>query len=78
MRVNQSVLLRAVTWLLKHQGPRGEFSEKGSLSHTEMHAGPDDAPVALTAYVLMALLEDKSDAVGPGATPDDPIRTSMN
>lgn len=67
MQVNQSVLLRAVTWLLKHQGPRGEFSEKGGLIHTEMHAGPDDAPVALTAYVLMALLEDESYAVGPDA-----------
>eukprot|EP00066_Takifugu_rubripes_P028231 XP_011617497.1 PREDICTED: CD109 antigen-like [Takifugu rubripes] len=60
MRVNQSVLFRAVTWLLKHQGPLGEFSEKGRLIHTEMQAGLDDAPVALTAYVLMALLEDES------------------
>lgn len=78
MRVNQSVLLRAVTWLLKNQGPLGEFSEKSSLIHTEMHAGPDDAPVALTAYVLMALLEDKSYVVGPDETPNEPIRTSMN
>lgn len=78
MGVNQSVLLRAVTWLLKHQGLQGEFSEKGSLIHTEMQAGPDDAPVALTAYVLMALLEDEGYAVGPDATPNEPIRTSMN
>lgn len=79
MRVNQSVLFRAVTWLLKHQGPRGEFSEKGSLIHTEMQAGLDGGPpVALTAYVLMALLEDKSYAVGPAATPNEPIRTSKN
>lgn len=67
MRVNQSVLFRAVTWLLKHQGPLGEFSEKGRLIHTEMQAGLDDTPVALTAYVLMALLEDESYVVGPAA-----------
>lgn len=78
MRVNQSVLFRAVTWLLKHQGSQGEFSEKGSLIHTEMQAGLDDAPVALTAYVLMTLLEDESYAVGPDATTNEPFRTSKN
>lgn len=62
MVVNQSVLARAVTWLLKYQGPRGEFSEAGRLIHTEM----DDAPAALTASVLIALLEDQSYTVGPG------------
>lgn len=72
MQVNQSVLIRAVTWLLKHQGLQGEFSEKGSLISTEMQAGLDDAPVALTAYVLMALLENESYTVGPdgGQSPD--------
>lgn len=65
MMVNQSVLSRAVTWLLKHQGPQGEFSEVGRLIHTETQAGLDDAPAALTAFVLIALLEDESYAVGP-------------
>ncbi len=63
MQVDQSVLARAMTWLLKHQGPQGEFSEAGKLIHTEMQGGLDDGPVALTAYVLMALLEDESYAV---------------
>uniref|UniRef100_A0A3Q4AFB4 Uncharacterized protein n=1 Tax=Mola mola TaxID=94237 RepID=A0A3Q4AFB4_MOLML len=60
MQVKQSVLTRAITWLLKYQGPHGEFSEAGRLIHTEMQGGLDDGPVALTAYVLMALLEDNS------------------
>ncbi|XP_070776881.1 CD109 antigen-like [Enoplosus armatus] len=60
MQVDQSVLSRAMTWLLKHQGPQGEFSEVGRLIHTEMQGGLDNSPVALTAYVLMALLEDES------------------
>lgn len=63
--VNQSVLTSAVTWLLEHQGPQGEFSEVGRLIHTEMQAGLDDAPAALTAFVLIALLEHGSYAVGP-------------
>ncbi|KAM9341256.1 CD109 antigen [Symphorus nematophorus] len=58
MQVDRSVLTRGMTWLLKHQGPQGEFSEVGRLIHTEMQGGLDDGPVALTAYVLMALLED--------------------
>ncbi|XP_059208526.1 CD109 antigen-like [Centropristis striata] len=60
IQIDQSVLTRAVTWLLKHQGPQGEFSEVGMLIHTEMQEELDNGPVALTAYVLMALLEDKS------------------
>lgn len=60
MQVNQSVLTRAMTWLLNHQGSQGEFSEVGRMIHTEMQGGLDSGPVALTAYVLMALLEDES------------------
>ncbi|KAM8917570.1 CD109 antigen [Spinachia spinachia] len=58
MQVDPSVLARAVTWLLKLQGPQGEFGEVGRLISTEMHGGLDNSSVGLTAYVLMALLED--------------------
>ncbi|TDG98647.1 hypothetical protein EPR50_G00202840 [Perca flavescens] len=60
IQVDQSVLTRAMIWLLKHQGPQGEFSEVGPLIHTEMQGGLDNGPVALTAYVLIALMEDQS------------------
>ncbi|XP_049917736.1 CD109 antigen-like [Epinephelus moara] len=60
MQVDQSVLTRAMTWLLKHQGPQGAFIEVGKLIHTEMQGGLDDGSVGLTAYVLMALLEDET------------------
>ncbi|XP_036927375.1 CD109 antigen-like isoform X2 [Acanthopagrus latus] len=60
MQVDQSVLSRAVAWLVKQQGPQGEFSEAGRLIHTEMQGGLDNGPVALTAFVLIALLEDES------------------
>ncbi|XP_062295771.1 CD109 antigen-like [Scomber scombrus] len=63
MQIDQSVLTMAMTWLLRHQGPEGEFSEVGRLIHTEMQGGLDNGPVALTAYVLMALLEDDNYAV---------------
>uniref|UniRef100_A0A3Q3F453 CD109 molecule n=1 Tax=Labrus bergylta TaxID=56723 RepID=A0A3Q3F453_9LABR len=63
MQVDQSVLSRARTWLLKHQGPQGEFNEVGRLIHTEMQGGLDGGSVALTAYVLIALLEDETYAV---------------
>ncbi|XP_072220914.1 CD109 antigen-like [Leuresthes tenuis] len=58
MQVNQTVLTRAMIWLLKHQRPQGEFIEGGRLIHTEMQGELDDGPVALTAYVLLAFLED--------------------
>ncbi|KAK2826253.1 hypothetical protein Q5P01_020467 [Channa striata] len=60
IQIEQSVLTRAMTWLLKRQGLRGEFSEVGSLIHAEMQGGLEKGPVALTAYVLIALLEDET------------------
>ncbi|XP_056249879.1 CD109 antigen-like [Seriola aureovittata] len=60
MQIDYSVLTRAMAWLLKQQGPQGEFSEVGRLIHTEMQGGLDNGPVALTAYVLIALLEDET------------------
>uniref|UniRef100_A0A668TCV7 CD109 molecule n=1 Tax=Oreochromis aureus TaxID=47969 RepID=A0A668TCV7_OREAU len=60
MKIDQNVLDRAVSWLLKRQGPQGEFSEVGRLIHTEMQGGLDKGPVALTAYVLIALLQDEN------------------
>ncbi|XP_074548556.1 CD109 antigen [Halichoeres trimaculatus] len=60
MQVDQNVLTRARTWILKHQGSKGEFKEVGRVIHTEMQGGLDSGPVALTAYVLIALLEDEN------------------
>ncbi|XP_061599290.1 CD109 antigen [Cololabis saira] len=59
-QVDPRVLRAAVAWLLKRQGPAGEFSEVGRLIHTEMQGGLDDSPVALTAFVLLAFLEDEA------------------
>ncbi|MED6248546.1 hypothetical protein ATANTOWER_001779, partial [Ataeniobius toweri] len=60
MQIDQTVLTKATAWLLKHQGSQGEFTEVGKLIHTEMQGGTDDSSVALTAYVLLAFLEDKA------------------
>lgn len=67
IQVEQTVLTRALNWLLKRQGPQGEFSEAGRLIHTEMQGGLDKSPVALTAYVLIALLEDENYVVHQGS-----------
>lgn len=66
MQINQRVLSRAVSWLLQQQGPQGEFREVGRVIHTEMQGGLDGGSAALTAYVLMALLEDESYVVSQG------------
>ncbi|XP_072314147.1 CD109 antigen [Eucyclogobius newberryi] len=60
--VGQNVLTRARDWLLNQQGKEGEFREVGTAMHTEMQAGLDSDHVALTAYVLITLLEDQSTA----------------
>ncbi|XP_038126613.1 CD109 antigen-like isoform X2 [Cyprinodon tularosa] len=59
MLIDHTVLTKATAWLLKHQGSQGEFTEVGKIIHTNMQEGPDDSPEALTAYVLVAFLEDR-------------------
>lgn len=58
--------MRARNWIMKRQGTRGEFNEVGRLIHTEMQGGLDNASVAVTAYVLIALLEDEANVVCEG------------
>ncbi|XP_068608150.1 CD109 antigen-like [Brachionichthys hirsutus] len=58
MQMNQNVLTKSMTWLLEQQGSRGEFTE-GRPIHTEMQGALVDGAVALTAYVLITLLEDE-------------------
>ncbi|KAG7275783.1 hypothetical protein CRUP_005697 [Coryphaenoides rupestris] len=58
--VDQGMMLRAALWLATNQGPGGEFAEAGLVVLTEMRRCRDDCPAALTAFVLMALLEDKT------------------
>ncbi|KAM6954373.1 CD109 antigen [Aplochiton taeniatus] len=54
----ESVTLQGVAgWLAGQQGVDGRFLEPGRVIHTELQGGLD-SPVSLTAYVLMALLED--------------------
>ncbi|KAM7395893.1 hypothetical protein PAMA_007252 [Pampus argenteus] len=55
--IDTNVLHRAADWLGAQQGPDGRFEEPGRVIHTELQGGLD-GPVSLTAYVLIALLED--------------------
>lgn len=55
--IDAQVLQRALAWLAARQGVDGGFVEPGRVIHTELQGG-QDGPVSLTAYVLVALLED--------------------
>ncbi|XP_036406063.1 CD109 antigen [Megalops cyprinoides] len=57
--IDPGVLIRTASWLVGQQGPDGAFTEPGRVIHTELQGGLD-GPVALTAYALMALLEDQT------------------
>uniref|UniRef100_A0A667Y8Z6 CD109 molecule n=1 Tax=Myripristis murdjan TaxID=586833 RepID=A0A667Y8Z6_9TELE len=61
--IQQEVVQRAAAWLAAQQGADGSFEEPGRVIHTALQGGLD-GPVALTAYVLIALLEDSSIKVG--------------
>uniref|UniRef100_A0A8C1EJF4 CD109 molecule n=1 Tax=Cyprinus carpio carpio TaxID=630221 RepID=A0A8C1EJF4_CYPCA len=55
--IDRMVMQRMAYWLLAHQNSDGSFNEPGRVIHTELQGGLD-GPVSLTAYVLIALLED--------------------
>ncbi|XP_064195938.1 CD109 antigen [Anguilla rostrata] len=57
--IDPGVLSRTAAWLADQQRPDGAFLEPGSVIHTELQGGLD-GPVALTAYVLTALLEEQT------------------
>ncbi|XP_063078470.1 CD109 antigen [Engraulis encrasicolus] len=56
--IDSMVMDRAAMWLAAYQEPNGCFMEPGRVIHTELQGGLD-GPVSLTAYVLMALVEDE-------------------
>ncbi|KAK1171930.1 CD109 antigen-like [Acipenser oxyrinchus oxyrinchus] len=57
--IDPTVLSRTIQWIVPQQNPTGEFREPGRVIHSELQGG-QNGPLSLTAYVLMALLEDKT------------------
>uniref|UniRef100_A0A2M4A166 CD109 antigen n=2 Tax=Anopheles triannulatus TaxID=58253 RepID=A0A2M4A166_9DIPT len=55
--VDESVIDRSLEWLSDHQAPNGSFPEVGVVSHKDMQGGSGSG-VALTAYTLIAFLEN--------------------
>lgn len=62
--MDAGVLHAVASWLVGQQGLDGRFEEHGRVIHTELQGGLD-GPVSLTAYVLIALLEDHGIQVRP-------------
>ncbi|XP_051954493.1 CD109 antigen [Xyrauchen texanus] len=57
LSIDPMVMQRTADWLVTQQKPDGSFREPGQVIHTELQGGLDGS-VSLTAYVLIALLED--------------------
>ncbi|XP_041105310.1 CD109 antigen-like [Polyodon spathula] len=57
--IDPTVLSRTIMWIVPQQNPTGEFREPGRVIHSELQGG-QNGPLSLTAYVLMALLEDET------------------
>ncbi|XP_069371373.1 CD109 antigen isoform X2 [Paralichthys olivaceus] len=57
--IDEHVLQGTAAWLGSQQGADGSFEEHGRVIHTELKGGQASV-VSLTAYVLIALLEDDS------------------
>ncbi|XP_072559074.1 CD109 antigen [Paramormyrops kingsleyae] len=55
--IDENVLSGTAAWLVRQQEADGSFGEPGRVTDAELRGGPD-GPTSLTAYVLMALLEE--------------------
>ncbi|KAF5892202.1 antigen like protein, partial [Clarias magur] len=73
MLIDTAILLRTRNWLWAQQKVDGSFAEPGRVIHTELQGGLD-GEASLTAYVLVALLED----VEYRSTYDSQISSAMN
>ncbi|XP_045204949.2 CD109 antigen-like isoform X1 [Mercenaria mercenaria] len=55
--VDDDVIKKTVSWILKYQNKNGSFPEPGRVLHKEMQGGSTAGERSLTAFVLAALLE---------------------
>ncbi|KAL3880815.1 hypothetical protein ACJMK2_033022, partial [Sinanodonta woodiana] len=56
--IDDDTIKRAIEWMVARQNADGSFPEPGRVIHTDMQGGSSSGP-ALTAFVLVALLENK-------------------
>ncbi|KAF1771754.1 hypothetical protein GCK72_003582 [Caenorhabditis remanei] len=56
--VDPNVISRAVAFLNSQQMESGAFAERGEIHHKDMQGGAQDGGVALTAFVLISILEN--------------------
>ncbi|XP_077503862.1 CD109 antigen-like isoform X3 [Amblyomma americanum] len=62
--IDPKVLENATAWLVARQQSDGSFNEPGEIIYKPMQSGAGSGP-ALTAYVLIALLENKAKQTHP-------------
>jgi CD109 antigen len=61
IQIEGSIICKALEWLKTQQKSDGSFTEVGEVFHKEMQGG-SSGPTTLTAYVLIAFLENKENA----------------
>jgi len=59
MAIEDRIIEQALNWVAVNQAVNGSFPEVGKVSHTDMQGGAGKG-VPLTAYVLLAFLENKA------------------
>lgn len=57
--VEEAIIDKALEWLSDQQASNGSFPEVGKVSHKDMQGGSGEG-IALTAYTLIAFLENKN------------------
>ncbi|KXJ75385.1 hypothetical protein RP20_CCG011856 [Aedes albopictus] len=57
--VDEKIIDKSLEWLSDQQSSNGSFPEVGKVSHTDMQGGSGQG-IALTAYTLIAFLENKN------------------
>lgn len=58
--ISEGIIASALSWLSEAQTDEGNFQEKGNIIHKEMQGGLSGG-IALTAYVLVAFLENQTE-----------------
>ncbi|KAI1285562.1 Antigen -like protein [Halotydeus destructor] len=59
MTIDESVIETCTQWLVSKQNNEGSFDEPGEVHHKAMQGGSGKGTAALTAFVMIALLQDR-------------------
>ncbi|XP_060586242.1 C3 and PZP-like alpha-2-macroglobulin domain-containing protein 8 [Ruditapes philippinarum] len=73
IQIDDSVMVKAMVWLLRYQNSDGSFREPGKVIHRQMQGGSSSG-TRMSAFILISLLENRNVSTSQGTDVSMAIR----